>query len=79
MKNRCQFSFACDGKTDNPPDGKAWSKSVSLASYVMDDNSLRLTDAATHYHADYVSPFWAEHLEKTVSIGRHIFYRRETA
>lgn len=78
-KNRCQFSFACDGKTDTPPEGKTWSKSVSLANYVMTDDSLRLTDAATHYHADYVSPFWSEHLQKTVSIGRHIFYKGDRA
>lgn len=78
-KNRCQFSFACDGKTDTPPDGKTWNKSVSLANYVMADDSLRLTDAATHYHADYVSPFWSEHLQKTVSIGSHIFYKGDRA
>jgi spore germination cell wall hydrolase CwlJ-like protein len=78
-KHRCQFSFACDGKTDTPPTGRVWSKSVSLANYVLADGSLRLTNAATHYHADYVSPFWSRHLEKTVSIGRHIFYKRETA
>lgn len=78
-KNRCQFSFACDGKTDNPPSGKTWNKSVSLANYVLADGSLRLTDAATHYHADYVSPFWSKHLEKTVSIGQHIFYKRDSA
>lgn len=77
-KNRCQFSFACDGKTDTPPSGKTWNKSVSLANYVLADGSLRLTNAATHYHADYVSPFWSKHLEKTVSIGQHIFYKGDT-
>jgi hypothetical protein len=30
---------------------------------------------ATHYHADYVLPYWADSLDKTVQIGRHIFYR----
>lgn len=79
MKNRCQFSFACDGKTDVPPQGDSWSRSVALASYVMADNTMRLTDAATHYHADYVSPIWSQSLEKTVVIGRHIFYRRVSA
>lgn len=78
-RNRCQFSFACDGKTDTPPSGKTWSKSVSLANYVLADDSLRLTDAATHYHADYVSPFWSKHLTKTVSIGQHIFYKGDKA
>ena len=30
---------------------------------------------ATHYHADYVLPYWADSLDKTIQIGRHIFYR----
>lgn len=78
-KNRCQFSFACDGKTDTPPTGKTWTKSISLANYVLADGSLRLTNAATHYHANYVSPFWSRHLQKTVSIGQHIFYKGDAA
>lgn len=79
MKNRCQFSFACDGKTDTPPQNVAWRTSQSLAVYAMTDNSLQLTGTATHYHADYVSPGWSRRLEKTVSIGRHIFYRKASA
>ena len=30
---------------------------------------------ATHYHADYVLPYWADSLAKQVQIGHHIFYR----
>ena len=30
---------------------------------------------ATHYHADYVLPYWADSLDKQLQIGRHIFYR----
>ncbi len=33
------------------------------------------TGGATHYHADYVSPYWAKGHTPTVTIGRHIFYR----
>jgi hypothetical protein len=29
---------------------------------------------ATHYHADYVVPYWAQSLDKLTTIGRHIFY-----
>lgn len=34
-----------------------------------------LTGSATHYHADYVSPYWAKGERPTVTIGRHIFYK----
>ena len=33
------------------------------------------TDGATHYHADYVSPWWAVHYKHTVTVGSHRFYR----
>lgn len=33
------------------------------------------TGGATHYHADYVAPYWARGETPTVTIGRHIFYR----
>ncbi len=33
------------------------------------------TGGATHYHADYVSPTWADLNKKTEIIGRHIFYK----
>ena len=33
------------------------------------------TKGADHYHADYVDPYWAKSLTKTVKIGRHIFYK----
>ena len=35
------------------------------------------TMGATHYHADYVQPSWAETKTKTMKVGRHIFYRWE--
>ena len=33
------------------------------------------TGGATHYHADYVSPYWAKGEKPTRAIGRHIFYQ----
>lgn len=37
--------------------------------------SLRDTTlGATHYHADYVSPYWAKNQRPVTQIGRHIFY-----
>ena len=33
------------------------------------------TDGADHYHADYVDPYWASSMTKTVKIGKHIFYK----
>jgi len=34
-------------------------------------------DQITHYHADYVSPYWGKKIDRVGQIGRHIFYRSE--
>lgn len=35
------------------------------------------THGATHYHADYVNPYWAKGEEPLTIIGNHLFYRLE--
>ena len=74
-RHRCQFSFACDGKSDRARDRVAWDRAVRIARLINTGPMRDLTVAATHYHADYVAPDWAGHLSQTVKIGRHLFYR----
>ena len=77
-RDRCQFSWYCDGRHDSPYPGPTWNKGQDLASYYYANaNDLRdITDGATHYHADYIdSPRWAKYKKKTVKIDTHIFYR----
>ena len=31
--------------------------------------------SATHYHTDYVSPYWGPTLVEVAKVGSHIFYR----
>jgi len=72
----CQFSWTCDGLRDVAAEAGAWEKSRNLASYVMLDVEWEeVTGKATHYHADYVSPYWAPTLRETTTVGKHIFYR----
>ncbi|MFC7291007.1 cell wall hydrolase [Hirschia litorea] len=72
----CQFSFTCDGSLRRKPRGEAWDRSVEVAAYVMMGlSSKTLTGNATHYHTDYVSPYWSSSLIHTETIGTHIFYR----
>ncbi len=78
QRNRCQFSFACDGRPDRITDRGAWASSQALASKILnDDRTMFLSDvgAATHYHANYVRPRWARAMKKVDKIGRHIFYK----
>ena len=77
--HKCQFSWYCDGKKDEPNyDSKAWSKALKYAVVVLGGNiTLDFTEGATHYHATYVRPAWAKTKTRTTRIDRHIFYRWE--
>ena len=73
----CQFSWYCDGRSDEPLDTKTWLSSYEIASQVMMGKFPDITEGATHYHASYVLPEWADTKTKVVQIGEHIFYRWE--
>jgi spore germination cell wall hydrolase CwlJ-like protein len=79
VKNRCQFSWYCDGKADVIlKQDEALYDLILMMSFKIYSGKLKdLTDGATHYHADYVRPEWASSKTKTMKIGQHIFYRWE--
>jgi hypothetical protein len=71
----CQFTFACDGSLLRTPAPTLWARSRKIAEDALAGKVFAPVGHATHYHADYVLPYWADVLDKTVQIGRHIFYR----
>lgn len=71
----CQFSFTCDGSMDRPISKRLWRESELIATAVLSGMRVPVTRNATHYHADYVNPYWAAKLTPTAVIGRHKFYR----
>lgn len=76
-RNRCQFSFACDGRSDRITDMTSWKEAQELAQETVDQPSetfLADVGSSTHYHATYVNPRWARRMTKADKIGRHIFY-----
>ena len=77
IKNRCQFSWFCDGKSDMPRNKKIYNRMYGLADAILTNDLpfIDITGGATHYHADYVSPAWAKTKTKTVKIQDHIFYK----
>lgn len=74
VRHRCQFSWYCDGKSDNPKDEEAWQQSIMVAWGVWNENVDDQVDGALWYHADYVTPEWASEKQETARIGEHIFY-----
>jgi len=82
VKNRCQFSWYCDGRLDIPNEGRTWESAQSLAATILeshyDKKLLDITDGATHYHASWMKKFpkWSYQKKIMASIDRHIFYRK---
>lgn len=75
-RNRCQFSWWCDGRSDKPKDRRAWGLSQELANAIYAGVSEDPTEGALWYHADYVKPYWKNVFAPGPKIGRHIFYRQ---
>ena len=76
LRNRCQFSFACDGIKDRIASPKNYKVAEDIAMAVT-AGKIFLPEVAssTHYYAQYVSPSWARSMQKMKKIGLHIFYR----
>ena len=79
VRNKCQFSWWCDGKSDDVPLGSEnWVRAQMVAWEIMHEDKLKgITEGATHYHATYVNPSWnrMKNLNLVGRIGLHIFYR----
>ena len=79
-RDRCQFSWYCDGKKDeviNKENNRAWNTAENIAFQILAfDKWKNVLEGATHYHANYVNPKWSKTLRKIVVIDDHIFYKR---
>ncbi len=71
----CQFSFTCDGSLSQQPVAWAWNRAAVVAERALSGYVAADVGTATHYHADYVHPWWSPTLAKITQIGAHIFYR----
>jgi hypothetical protein len=71
----CQFTFTCDGSLYRRPDLAGWARARRIADAALSGSVYAPVGYATHYHADYVVPYWASTLAKNAVVGAHIFYR----
>ena len=91
VKNKCQFSWYCDGKKDViwanyertgqeiKLNAQAWRQSVEVAIWTLGYGSYRINDNTTgalyYYAHNLVYPHWADKFEVTEIIGNHTFMR----
>lgn len=76
---KCQFTFACDGRSDVVRERAAWNRSVKLAEaafyeYQQGDRPGVLPNSALFYHTTSVAPKWSRTFNRVAAIGSHIFY-----
>lgn len=71
----CQFTFTCDGSLRRAVNKRRFAEAEELAGAILAGLRAPVSRNATHYHADYVSPYWAATLTPTATIGTHKFYR----
>jgi N-acetylmuramoyl-L-alanine amidase len=86
IKHKCQFSWYCDGKSDEMYETDSFFKALQIAELVL-INSISgyhngfyivdITEGATHYHTVHVNPAWRHDrgMALTGRIGDHLFYR----
>ena len=74
VKNQCQFSWYCDGKSDMPIEADAWETALIVAKDILANRPMVLK-GATHYHAVNVNPNWSKTKTFVKRVGDHLFYK----
>ena len=71
----CQFTFTCDGSLARNYSSAMWRAARARAEEALGGYVEQRVGTATHYHADYVYPYWSPSLDKVAAIGPHLFFR----
>ena len=74
VRNRCQFSYWCDGKHERYGDIKAFEMVMIATQSILDNIRIEGLEYATHYHASHVTPYWSQSFTRIRQIGGHVFY-----
>ncbi|MBV7266316.1 cell wall hydrolase [Erythrobacter ani] len=76
LQTGCQFTFTCDGSIQaRTPSDRAMDRARKLAEEALNGRVDQSIGTATHYHANYVDPWWAGRLDRVAIVGPHIFYK----
>lgn len=71
----CQFTFTCDGALARSPSQDAWERARAIARSALAGKVFQPVGYATHYHTDWVVPYWSGSLDKISAVGTHLFFR----
>lgn len=76
---KCQFTFACDGRSDMGTEKRAWNRSMQLAQaayadFIRGERPGVVPASTLYYHTTAVSPNWSNSFRPVATIGSHVFY-----
>lgn len=72
----CQFTFTCDGAlVRHRFSDAAWGRARDVARAALTGKVYTPVGYATHYHTDWVVPYWSASLDKITAVGTHLFFR----
>lgn len=71
----CQFTFTCDGAMGRTPSAAAWSRARDIARQALAGYVYTKVGHSTHYHTDWVVPYWSSSLDKVAEVNTHLFFR----
>ena len=80
IKNKCHFSWWCDGISDQPTEKYSFKRSKALAKLMIEEGEYIsvVGNNATHYHTEDVIPYWSNNFTELNKIGKHIFYTEKS-
>lgn len=75
VRDKCQFSYYCDGKPERPAEKESWTTAQEIAQLLLLGRiEIEGLEDVTHYHATWVTPHWSTVLERKYRLGDHVFY-----
>lgn len=70
----CQFTFTCDGSLRRRMSDAAWRRARDVAERALSGHVEDSVGLATHYHTNWVYPYWSPSLRKLGQVGTHLFF-----
>lgn len=74
-RSGCQFTFTCDGSLDRRYGEAARASALLRAQEALGGRTFAPVGIATHYHTDWVYPWWSPKLLKIAQVQTHLFFR----
>lgn len=71
----CQFTFTCDGSLARVPSVAGWARAREIAAEALAGKVHKPVGHSTHYHTNWVVPYWSGSLDKVAAVGTHLFFR----